>query len=103
MDKKLRSSPPSKAKVELSSATIHVESESGDGEHWVSRRSVHDDAAEPGTASFDEFVGGLRDDHTENEMKYTPSVSNIEKVLEWDCEVDGEIGGGWRDVKMAGE
>lgn len=75
-----------------------------DGEYWVSRRSVHGNAAEPGTASFEEFVRGLRDDHTENEMKYTPSVSNVEKILEWDCEIDGGFeDDGWKDVKMAGE
>lgn len=102
----MRPSPPSRAWVELSSATIHPDSGSTDredGEHWVSRRSVHEDLAEPGTASFEEFVSGLRDNHTENEMKYTPSVSDVERILEWDCGKDGEVGNGWKDVKMAGE
>ncbi|KAK2768739.1 hypothetical protein FQN54_000595 [Arachnomyces sp. PD_36] len=102
VDPKLRSSPPSKAKVELSTATIRREGAlQDDGEYWVSRRSVHDDDAEgKGSASFEDFVRGLRDDHTENEMAYTPSVSGVEKVLEWDCD-DEQVGGGWRDVKMA--
>jgi hypothetical protein len=64
---------------------------------------VHTDIAKRGSASFEEFVGGLRDDHTENEMAYTPSVSNVQKLLEWDCSANGEVGDGWRDVKMCGE
>ena len=109
VDKKLRSSPPSEAKVQLSSKTIQNKPGStstrseDEEEYWVSRRSVHIDLAERGTASFEEFVKGLRDDHTANEMAYTPSVSNVEKLLEWDCEADGEVEGGWGDVKISGE
>lgn len=95
--------------MQLSSVTIPTKpgsassQEDAGGEYWVSRQSVHEDSSELGTASFDEFVRGLRDDHTENEMAYTPSVTSIEKILEWDCETDGGFGGGWDSVKMAGE
>ncbi|KAL1982138.1 hypothetical protein VTN96DRAFT_1734 [Rasamsonia emersonii] len=90
-DKKLRSSSPSAAKVQLSTGTI-------DNEFWVCRRSVHVDAAEEGTATWEEFEKGLRENHSENEMAYTPSVTAVEHLLEWP--IQAEIEGGWRSVHM---
>jgi hypothetical protein len=54
-----------------------------------------------GSASWEEFRRGLRENHSENEMAYTPSVTSVERLLEWPTE--GEIEGGWRQVGMHGE
>ncbi|KAL1968490.1 hypothetical protein VTN77DRAFT_1700 [Rasamsonia byssochlamydoides] len=90
-DKKLRSSSPSAAKVQLSTLAI-------DNEFWVCRRSVHVDAAEEGTATWEEFEKGLRENHSENEMAYTPSVTAVEHLLEWP--IQAELEGGWRNVNI---
>lgn len=92
-DRKLRSSSPSAAKVQLSTCTT-------DNEYWVCRRSVHVDAAEEGTATWAEFEKGLRENHSENEMAYTPSVTAVEHLLEWPTQ--SEVEGGWRSVNMHG-
>ncbi|KAL1882661.1 hypothetical protein Plec18167_003083 [Paecilomyces lecythidis] len=114
VDKKLRSSPPSNAKVQLSSRVIPVSTEispsvkgekrkiKDDEEYWVCRKSIHVDAPEEGTASWKEFENGLRFDHSQHEMEYTPSVSSVETLLEWK-DVDlgqQESGAGWRGVDM---
>lgn len=116
VDKKLRSSPPSNAKVQLSSRVIPVSTEispsvkgekrkiKDDEEYWVCRKSIHVDAPEEGTASWKEFENGLRFDHSQHEMEYTPSVSSVETLLEWK-DVDlgqQESGAGWRGVDMHG-
>jgi hypothetical protein len=94
VDKKLRSSSPSAAKVLLSTRTL-------DQDYWVCRQSVHADAAEPGTATWSEFEHGLRENHSENEMDYTPSVASVEHLLEWPTQK--EIEGGWTDIHMHGK
>lgn len=53
------------------------------------------------SASWEEFRRGLREDHSENEMEYTPTVTSVERLVEWPTE--GEVEGGWRDVGMHGE
>ncbi|PKX90855.1 SRPBCC family protein [Aspergillus novofumigatus IBT 16806] len=75
VDPKLRSSPPATAKVQLLKRTIR----NGAG-------SVHRDAAVAGSASWEEFRRGLRENHSENEMAYTPSVTSVERLLEWPTE-----------------
>lgn len=62
---------------------------------------MHRNAAEEGTASIEEFRKGLRENHSENEMKYTPSVTSVEKLLQWpSCE---KLEGGWTDVDIHGK
>lgn len=120
--KKPRSSPPSTAKVHLSTRLIPADqlqpqpTGTGTGagakrkdEFWVCRHSTHvDDASEVGTASWDEFEDGLRgaERHSRNEMAYTPSVSRVETVLKWedvqDVPVDDDGGGSWSGVGMCG-
>lgn len=106
IDAKPRSSPPATAKVQLSSRAIPTTSggnhpKSQANEFWVCRRSVHRNAAEEGTASIEEFRKGLRENHSENEMKYTPSVTSVEKLLQWpSCE---KLEGGWTDVDIHGK
>ncbi|KAJ5612801.1 hypothetical protein N7510_005995 [Penicillium lagena] len=91
-DSKPRSSPPSHAKVKLlrgwrkpaDSDSPQVRNGSGKGEFWVCRQSEHVDSAAPGTASWEEFEDGLRQDHAKHEMEYTPSVTGVERLLQWE-------------------
>jgi len=41
-------------------------------EAWFARQSRHDDVKGHGSASWEEFVKGLFQKHSENEMEYTP-------------------------------
>ncbi|KAH8698281.1 hypothetical protein BGW36DRAFT_143533 [Talaromyces proteolyticus] len=91
-DPKPRSSSPSSAKVQLLTRTIREK------DYWVCRKSVHNNAAEKGSASWAEFERGLRENHSENEMAYTPSVSSVEHLSQWP--VQKVLGDGWRDVDM---
>ncbi|CRG89834.1 hypothetical protein PISL3812_06873 [Talaromyces islandicus] len=95
---KLRASPPSTAKVQLLLSAGNQNGQGGEGEYWVCRKSIHADAAEKGTATWNEFEKGLRENHSENEMAYTPSVASVEHLLQWP--VQKEVKGGWRDVDM---
>ena len=112
---KPRSSPPSTAKVQLLNRVIRVGEppSSGDNnnssseeqqnlrdEFWVCRRSVHADAPVDGTASWEEFRSGLLDNHSENEMAYTPSLTGVCTLMEWPTQ--DEIEGGWKNVEMHG-
>lgn len=72
-----RSSPPSAAKVKLLSSDLMK------GESWFARQSVHENAPLEGTASFDEFEAGLFDNHSQNEMAYTPTIYDAHHVLDW--------------------
>ncbi|KAL5692558.1 hypothetical protein EMGR_005995 [Emarellia grisea] len=100
VDPKPRSSPPTTAKVQLLKGTIRHRKGSvrGEEEFWACRKSVHQDTAVDGSASWEEFRRGLRENHSENEMAYTPNVTSVERLLEWPTE--GEIEGGWRQVGM---
>ncbi|KAL8661826.1 MAG: hypothetical protein Q9202_005252 [Teloschistes flavicans] len=53
------------------------------GEAWFARASKHPDKPQKGTASFVEFESGLRDNHSEHEAEYTPSVFDARLVLDW--------------------
>lgn len=110
-DRKRRSSPPSEAKVNLLRGWRNPPAQEGSSakdksEFWVARQSEHVDSAAPGTASWSEFEAGLRVNHAEHEMEYTPSVAGVERLLEWredeigEIEVDGVV---FRDVNVEGE
>ena len=95
-DPKLRSSAPCTAKVKLfrnrRSVTDPYSPKSVmSSEFWVCRQSEHVDAKTKGTASWDEFEAGLRSHHAEHEMDYTPSVSSVERLVEWTRAEVGEI------------
>jgi hypothetical protein len=95
-DRKLRSSAPSSAKVQLSTST----GGSGVEDYWVCRKSIHTDSStKKGSASWAEFEKGLRENHSENEMDYTPSVASVEHLVKWPVV---ESLGGWRGVDMHG-
>ncbi|KAI2791471.1 hypothetical protein POX_c04332 [Penicillium oxalicum] len=127
-DSKLRTSSPSRAKVRLlrkwrdSASTttgahhagsadtdtnrnrkIKSSGSSSGSEFWVCRQSEHVNARDDGTASWAEFQDGLRKDHAQHEMEYTPSVSAIEQLLEWEAAEIGEVevdGVKFNDVEM---
>ncbi|KAL6250340.1 hypothetical protein RBB50_002642 [Rhinocladiella similis] len=69
-----------------------------EGEHWFARRSVHADVSSkseenPGHANWDEFVFGIRDEHSKHEMEFTPSLYDARKVVDWAGQInklDGE-------------
>lgn len=99
-----KSSPPSKALVTLSSRENYVPTQqagAADVEHWFARTSLHENKAEEGTAEWEEFDAGLRVDHSQNEMSYTPDVQDAHEVMSWDAELEKvgrKVEGGWEDV-----
>ena len=69
-------------------------------ETWFLRRSVHEDSATEGTASWDEWVKCFKTSHAETEREFTPSVLSTRMDREWDCQgvevdLDGETWGDW--------
>ncbi|OAQ98976.1 hypothetical protein LLEC1_08187, partial [Akanthomyces lecanii] len=54
-------------------------------ETWFLRRSVHEDAAQPRTASWDEFVTSFKKHHAESEMAFTETVAATTPRRDWDC------------------
>ena len=71
-------------------------------ETWVLRRSVHDDAAATGTASWDEWVRSFKEEHAETEKAFTPTVVATSVKRQWDCsglemDIDGDT---WHDVTL---
>ncbi|OJD14059.1 hypothetical protein AJ78_05565 [Emergomyces pasteurianus Ep9510] len=101
---KLRSSPPSSSQVQVSSGIIKHTTLTGKtpaadskGDKWFARRTVLENRAVKGTASFQEFVGGLKDNHLLNEVEYEPKISAIEDIAKWDCS-GVEVEGGWSGV-----
>ncbi|CAI7594148.1 unnamed protein product [Penicillium glandicola] len=87
-DCKLRPSPPSKAKVKLSRGWRTLQAPQHGStpkkEFWVCRQSDHEDSDRlAGTVSIWEFHDGLRYNHAEHEMDYTPSVTSVNQLLKW--------------------
>lgn len=59
-------------------------------EHWFARRSYHANVSskeDPSSASWDEFVFGLRDDHSKHECDFTPTLYDAYHVLDWNEEI----------------
>ncbi|KAK7752402.1 hypothetical protein SLS62_005555 [Diatrype stigma] len=81
---------------------------SGGGEMWCCRRSVHADAAEPGSASWAEFDRCFRLDHAACEKAFTPSVRATHEAARWDCggvriaapEPGGSTTATWGDFRL---
>ncbi|KAF2221445.1 hypothetical protein BDZ85DRAFT_17151 [Elsinoe ampelina] len=104
-----KSSPPSKANVELVAYDIDVDDMppevrggaiSGVAESWFGRSSVHENKAERGSADWSEFETFLLDDHSEHEKDYTPAVYDAHKVMDWGRTALEGIDG-WEKVEMA--
>ncbi|KAK5111022.1 hypothetical protein LTR62_005397 [Meristemomyces frigidus] len=106
-----KKSPPSTAPVELlsheiSASDIPKEARTSEGDNspeaWFARTSVHENVAKDGTASWEEFDQGLRANHSQHEMEYTPDVKDAHRILDWNNEL-GAVGrrvGTWEDVEM---
>ena len=75
-------SPPSTARVDTFKRDIPAKNET-----WFARKSVHKDEKADGTADWDEFVFGLRDDHSVHEKDFTPTLFDAHKVCDWDTEL----------------
>ncbi|KAF1974000.1 hypothetical protein BU23DRAFT_598600 [Bimuria novae-zelandiae CBS 107.79] len=58
---------------------------------WFARRSVHEEV------SYEELDEVLRKDHDKNEMEYTPSIYDVNTVLDWRVEEEIE---GVRNVEL---
>jgi hypothetical protein len=103
-------SPPSNSPVklfaldisasELPKNTVAAAPSGGSGESWFARESIHVNKAENETASWSEFDNGLRVDHSQHEMEYTPTVEDAHEVMNWDEELEkkGRKIGEWDDV-----
>ncbi|KAI1374142.1 hypothetical protein F4677DRAFT_427272 [Hypoxylon crocopeplum] len=74
-------------------------------EAWCCRRSVHEDKAEKGSASWDEFERCFRDAHAETEKKFTPACLAARRALQWDCTgIEASAGGlTWGDFSLVVE
>ncbi|KAI9171537.1 hypothetical protein HJFPF1_01023 [Paramyrothecium foliicola] len=78
----------------------HVDGTKVRSENWILRRSVHEDAAATGTASWEEWVKTFKDNHAKTEKEFTPTVLSTSLLQTWDCsgldiEVDGESWVNW--------
>ena len=100
-----KQAPPSTAPVELLSHDVKAEElpqEARDAgastEAWFARTSVHENAAKDGTASWEEFDAGLRQDHSQHEKDYTPDVFDAHEVLNYDGNLGDRQAGGWEDI-----
>ncbi|KAK5952752.1 hypothetical protein OHC33_006345 [Knufia fluminis] len=64
-------------------------------EHWYARRSYHHNhpskSNAPGTASFEEFVYGLRDHHSRHEYDFTPTIYDARLICEWNEELAQQL------------
>jgi len=106
-----KQSPPSSAPVELLSCDINVDlpkdirpaGSYGNIETWFARTSVHENAAKDGTASWEEFDAGLRADHSQHEMDYTPDVYDAHEALTYGGELEcmQRRVGDWMDVQAS--
>lgn len=103
---KTKHSPPAKAPVEVSwkeerASDIPIDRrDQYPQEWWFARKSIHQNAAEPGTASWQEFDGGLRVNHSQNEKEYTPDLMDAHEVITYREQLQeiGQQAGRWSDV-----
>lgn len=100
-----KTSPDSAAKVEAWERVVAAAGR--EKETWALRKSVHEDKAEAGTASWAEFERCFRDEHAEAEDAFTPNVMATHEALVWDCaavpaaiEGEGEGRETWGDFRL---
>jgi Protein of unknown function (DUF3074) len=59
-------------------------------ETWIARRSVHRNESSKtheGSASWPEFVFGLKEQHSEHERDFTPSIYDAHHILDWNEQI----------------
>lgn len=86
---------------EIGDAVQESNGPGGTTENWFARVSLHDNKAEQGTASWEEFDGTLRVDHSQHEKDYTPDVLDAHEVLDFSQDLQAcgrQVGDGWEDV-----
>ncbi|PFH59284.1 hypothetical protein XA68_12576 [Ophiocordyceps unilateralis] len=90
--------------VQLFERTMTDEGKGGrSGETWAMRRSVHQDKAASGTASWTEWERFIKREHAESEKAFTPTVLSTHLRRSWDCAADvqdmtmGEDDSPWTD------
>lgn len=54
-----------------------------ESEDWYCRKSFHVDSNKKGTANWEEFYDGFRDNHAEAELGWAPDVVGARKAAEW--------------------
>ncbi|TID15694.1 hypothetical protein E6O75_ATG08022 [Venturia nashicola] len=101
-----KTSPPAKAQVQISKWTRKYDDPSDASkqavEYWFARHSEHKDP----DPTWDDFVKGLYENHSENEAEYTPDVYDCREVCKWDVdegEFEGMEGVTLRAVEMCHE
>lgn len=101
-------SPPSENEVEILSTSVGAsnlakipwssdqvlrpEPTKLEDEFWYARRSNHHSPSAkrsaPGTASWNEFIYGLRDQHSKHEFDFTPTIYDAKLICEWNDELN---------------
>ncbi|ERF77116.1 hypothetical protein EPUS_07657 [Endocarpon pusillum Z07020] len=102
-----KSSPPSASPVEVYKREISASDVSSiqwsanqrvpreppakvEDENWFARRSVHKNEpskTSEGSASWSEFVFGLKEQHSKHEQDFTPTLYDAHYVLDWNEEI----------------
>jgi hypothetical protein len=72
-------------------------------ETWFCRKSCHENKAETGTASWEEFTHSFKEHHAETEKAFTPTVIGAREAMRWntsgiEVEVHGER---WINITVA--
>ncbi|KXT02856.1 hypothetical protein AC578_1799 [Pseudocercospora eumusae] len=96
-----KNSSPAKAPVKI---TKHSRTTPGSKseETWFQRTSLHENKAEPGTATFQELDSGLRENHSKNEQEYTPGLVEVHEVLNYNALLEGKgrTAGRWQKADL---
>ena len=86
-------------------------------ENWFARRSVHKNESSKtsdGTASWEELIFGLKEQHSKHEQDFTPTLYDAHHILDWNEEIrqlrkqgstgedwiEGELGVRYKDITM---
>ncbi|KAI9745495.1 MAG: hypothetical protein M1818_001029 [Claussenomyces sp. TS43310] len=79
----------------------HSSAESKD-ETWFCRRSCHRNAAEKGTATWQEFIRSFKDHHPQTEEDFTPTVIGARTAISWNTGnlVIDAAGERWNNVTL---
>jgi Protein of unknown function (DUF3074) len=78
-----------------------------ENENWFARKSLHYNKSsqeEEGSASWPEFVFGLKQQHSKHEQDFTPTLYDARYILDWNEETKrlkkfGDVGEGWIEGK----
>lgn len=110
--------PPSNNEIEVFSKTFHAADMEGldwstqtltrprpsksREEHWYARRSLHRNRAVPGTASWEQFLYGVRDQHSKHEFDFVSSIYDARLICDWVDQLQDEVPTGLSSVLYEG-